>query len=226
MTVPAYDAVSGGIYNVIISPSGQVQVQWISGPAPGASTNITLNSEYGITTPLAYAPGPGYHGSFTDACPPGEVGPTITFTVPPYMFIGPDQTTVNNEAAAYLQTAGQQAANQQTCYVQTSCSFTWASSLAALAGPGTVTETDGVVTFNFVFYGNSTSYTGGTVGTISGSCVPASPKSILVTNQSDGSKWTVSISTSGVVTCQEGQGNPENGTNPPPLQLSGTYSVN
>jgi Family of unknown function (DUF5977) len=219
MTVP-YTAGNGSTYNVTInSPSGLVQVGQTSGNASGS---LLINSAYGLNTPLGY--NIAQSGSFTEQCPAGEGGPTISLTIPANTVWADNAQDANTLAASELQSEGVSEANAQNkCVVQSTCPFTWASSLNGFNGSSSFVDASGVVTFSFNFSQPTANWTQGVVGTLSGSCVPSSTVSIATTNTRTGARFQVTISPTGTVTAiQEG---PPAGTALTSIVLSGSYTL-
>ncbi len=218
MSVP-YAAGNGATYTVTIYSTGDVQVGQSGGTA--TTNSVIINSAYGLTTPLGYN-NYAQTQSFTEQCPAGEGGPTISYTIPAYTIWADNTQDANAMATSELQSQGQAAANAQNrCIVESTCPFTLASGLMGNGAPSFV-DAGGVVTFSFGFTQPSANWTGGVVGTVSGACVPSSPVTIATTNKSTGANFQITISTTGVVTAtQEG---PPAGNASTNISLGGSYT--
>ena len=217
-TVPIL--IGSSTFNVIISPSGSVQIKLISGPAPGAGS-LSFSGTYDTQVNLSYSNAKS--GTFTKSCTPPQIGSSVTYLVPQYKYAAIDQTTADNLAAADVQANGQAAANADpnaTC--STPCSFSRTSSLTWLTS--TVSSTSGTSAFKFVFISPSNGYSFGTLGTITGGCLPSLARSVHVTDAANtGRVWNVSISTTGGVQITLFSGTaPTAGVQ---ISLQGTYSL-
>src|SRR5262249_54083666 len=135
----------------------------------------------------------------------GEVGDDIFFTVPLGKFYAADLTTATNLATAYRDQMGQSIANQGTCYLN--CPFSWDQSLGGFTSSAKVTGgVHNTVNFSFNWTYPTSSYTGGTLGTITGGCLPSVTRTVNVTNTVSGSSWSVTITPSGTVTATQHTG--------------------
>ena len=212
--------VNSSLYNIIISPSGSVTLQWVSGPVLTgtvgfvSSFDINLNAFYSAAA----------SGTFQKACTPPQVGSSVTYTVPQYRY----SSTVSQAAANQLATDdvnanGQNYANTNgVC--STPCSFSWSGTITNHL-QNTLSSTGTVVNFNLTFVSPSNGWTGGTIGTITGGCLPAGVRSVTVTDGGNSSRqWSVTIQTNGSVSCSQLSG-PATTNTYPPIVLAGSFNL-
>jgi hypothetical protein len=217
-TIPYIE--SGTTFNLIINTDGTVDVQVVSGPIPPAGSTVGFSGSYDINMNAYYSAAES--GTFCrNNCPSGETGSCVTYTIPAYQYHSyVSQQDANNQADSALAAGGQDYANANgTCNVP--CGFTPASGMTFYTN--TVSESGSTASFDFVFPMPNSSYTGGTIGTITGGCVPSTVQSITVTDNSGyGDQWFVQIYPSGVVDISLESGTPPSGS---PVQLEGTYGL-
>ncbi len=209
------------VYNVITSTTGAVQVQWVSGPQPTGGTTIGMSGVYDTQVNLFYSAAES--GTFTrNNCPSGQQGSSVTYSVPAYQYAATDQTSANNLAIAAVTAYGQNNANSSgTCNIV--CSFNWASGVTGFTA--SITEpTSSTVNYDFVFPSPNTSYTGGTIGTIVGACVPTSTVTFNVTDNITSTRhWNVTITPAGVVSVLLTSGGSVT-SQTPPIEVKGSFN--
>jgi len=199
--------IGSSVVNVIFSTSGLVQVQLVSGPVPSGDISMS-NVLYDTQTVLAYSdPESGTFTRLSSTCSPGLVGGSYTYSVPAYTYAALDKTTANNMALADVQANGQSAANSRgPCLSQ--CNFNWASGVSY--DGYSLSSSGGTVHFTFAFYPPG-GYRNGTLGTITGGCLPVSGvTSVTVTDSYNGARtWNVFInSNTGAVSISLASGSP------------------
>lgn len=196
-TIPIY--VSGTTYNVTVSPYGVVQVQLVSGPVPVAGQTIGLTGVFDLAVNSFYSAQAS--GTYQrNNCPSGQVGSNYTYTVIPYQY----SSTVSQAAANALAQNDVNANGQNTANVagtcNPACGFTYSSNIS-YQNSASFTTNGTSVTFSLYFQAPSNSYTGGTIGTISGACLPATSfNNMQVTDQVNPNRvWLMSVTSAGVV---------------------------
>ena len=215
-TVPMI--LGSSVFILTISPSGSVQAQLVSGPIP--SGGVGFHGTYDLYTTTYYSAAKS--GVFTrNNCPAGQVGSNVTYNVAAYTYTSTvDQPTADQLAQNDVNANGQNYANNNgTCSV--ACSFTPSVSFYS----SSITSSGGTANFNFVFPSPNSSYNGGTIGTITGGCLPSGPRTVTVTDMYTPSRtWSVTIQTSGSVQITRLSG-PSATNSGPPIGLSGSYSL-
>lgn len=196
-TIPVY--VSGTTYDVIINTIGVVQVEWASGPAPSTGQVVGLNGTFDLLSTTYYSAADS--GTFQrNNCPSGQTGSSYTYRVIPYEYSSTvSQTAANQLAINDVAANGQNNANVAgTC--NPSCGFTFNSSISYQSA-GTFTTNGTTVTFNLEFPSPTAGYLGGTVGTITGACLPATSfNNLQITDQVNPNRvWLVTVTSAGVV---------------------------
>ena len=206
-------------FNIVISPTGQVQLVIVSGPVPTGT--VGFNGSYNLTQNAFYSAQES--GTYTrNNCPAGQTGSTVTYTVPAYQYSSyVSQADANQQAINLVTANGQNYANSTgTC--TTSCGFTWTSGLNAYES--TVSSSGSTGTFDLVFSPSST-FSSGTIGTINGSCKPSATRFVTVTDgATPGRTWNMTINTSGSISISLGSGTAPTNSGAP-VVLSGTYSL-
>jgi len=206
-------------YNLLISPTGAVTLQVVSGPVPTGVIGLTGSYDLNLN---AFYSAP-YSASFTkNDCPAGQVGSSVTVSAPAYQYKSyVSQADANQLAINSVNSSGQSTANASgTC--STPCGFTWSSGIPNHLG-NTLSSTSTTVSFNLVFIPPANGYYGGTLGTISGGCIPSGYRNVTVADGAHpGRTWSVSISPTGVVSISIGTG-PAGTTSYPPIVLIGTF---
>jgi Family of unknown function (DUF5977) len=210
----------GTTFNLIINSTGQVQVQLVSGPTPtgvvgfSGQYNLDLNAYYSAAE----------SGTFTrNNCPSGQTGSSVTYSVPAYQYNSyTSQAAANQLAINAVNANGQNNANSTgTCSV--TCSFTWQSPISGYEA--NISESGSTGSFYLVFPSPTTSYTGGTLGTIVGACSPSGVRTMTVADgATSGRTWNVTITPAGVISINLGSGSAATNSGPP-VVLSGTYSL-
>jgi hypothetical protein len=212
--------IGSSVFNVTITQYGDVSAQLMSGPVPTGTVgfqgvfNLYANSYYSVAK----------SGYFTrNNCPAGQVGTGVTYNVQAYRYYSITsqadadqlaQNEVNNNGQNYANTNG-------TCNV--SCSFAWASGLSGYTA--NISSSGSNSTFQLVFPSPSSSYYGGTIGTINGGCRPSSTRYLTVTDGATSSRtWSVTINTNGTVQINLGSGSPATNSGPP-IVLNGSFPL-
>jgi|GEM_PF-594772 len=207
-------------YNLIISPSGAVTVTIVAGPVP--SGTVGFSRSYSLTQNAFYSAQAS--GAFTrNNCPSGQTGSTVTYTVAAYSYSSyVSQADADQQAQNQVTSGGQSYANSTgTCSVV--CSFTWQSPISGYQG--SISESGSTGSFNIVFPSPSSSYYGGTVGTIVGNCKPSVNRVVNVVDGATSSRtWQVTITSAGVVSISLYSGSAATNSGPP-IVLSGTYPL-
>ena len=207
-------------YNIIISPSGNVSVQWVAGPI--ASGTVGLTSSYDINLNAFYSAEAS--GTFQKSCTAPQVGSYVTYTVPRYKYSSTSsQTAADQLATNDVSANGQNYANNVgTC--STPCSFSWSASITNHL-QNTLSSSGGSVSFTLSFISPSNGWTGGTIGTITGGCLPSGTRTVSVTDGGNSSRhWNVTIFSNGSVSVSFVSG-PATTNTYPPIVLSGSYSL-
>ncbi len=110
-TVPV--AIGSSILNVIISTTGNVTVQLVSGSMPTGMNGFNGKYDLNVTTYYSAAKS----GPFTRDCGVGQIGSTVTYSVKPYRYTSTvSQTVADGLASTDVSTNGQAYANTNgTC---------------------------------------------------------------------------------------------------------------
>ncbi|HWB91753.1 MAG TPA: DUF5977 domain-containing protein [Puia sp.] len=208
------------VYDIIVSATGQVTIQWVSGPI--LSGTVGFSSSYDINANAFYSRAES--GTFQKACTSPQVGSYVTYSVPQYRY----SSTVSQAAADQLaindvNANGQNYANTNgTC--NTPCSFSWASNITNHL-QNTISSSGSTVSFTLVFVSPSNGYTGGTIGSITGGCLPSGTRTVSVTDGGNSSRhWSVTIQTNGSVSISF-QSGPATTNTYPPIVLSGSFNL-
>ena len=195
-TIPIY--VSGTTYDVIVGTTGVVQVELISGTAPATGQVVGLTGTFDLLQNSYYSVATS--GTFQrNNCPSGYVGSSYTYTVPAYKYSSVvSQGAANALAQNDVNANGQNNANVAgTC--NPACGFTFSSGISNQSS-GSFSSNGTTVTYLMEFPSPASSWTGGTVGTITGSCLPATTFNMTVTDQNNPNRtWQVTITSAGVV---------------------------
>jgi hypothetical protein len=206
-------------YNIVISTTGAVQLVIVSGPVPTGT--VGFNGSYNLNQNAFYSAQES--GVFTrNNCAAGQTGSTVTYTVPAYQYSSYiSQADANQQAINQVNAGGQTYANANgTC--TTSCGFSWTSGLNAYQS--SVSSSGGTGTFNLVF-SPSSSFSSGTIGSITGSCAPSGTRFLTVQDgATSGRSWNMTINTSGSISISLASGSAATNSGPP-VVLSGTYSL-
>jgi hypothetical protein len=211
---------NGTVYNLIISPTGAVTAEIMSGPTQGG-TSVAFVSVYDLNLNAWYsAP---ETGTATHSCAPGQTGSTSTYTEPQYAFYSYlSQNDANSQAQTAANAAATTLAQNGTC--TSSCNLVYTSSFSSYQATITTTGTGGTGTFTWAFSPTS-SFSSGTLGTIPSSCCPSGTRNLTVNDQATpGRSWYVTITASGVVTLSLATGTAPTNAGPP-VALSGTYPM-
>ncbi|MEO6549859.1 MAG: DUF5977 domain-containing protein [Ferruginibacter sp.] len=213
--------VSGSsIFNIIISSTGLVQVQLVSGPVP--TNGVGFHGSYDLYATTYYSSATS--GTFTrNNCPAGQTGGYTTYNVAAYAYTSTiSQADANLKAQNDLNANGQNYANANgNCSV--SCSFAPATGISFYTS--TISSSGTTGSFNLVFPSPNTYYTGGTIGTISVGCRPSATRYLTVTDGATSSRtWSVTIYNTGVVQISLAGGSAVT-TSTPPIVVAGTYAL-
>jgi YD repeat-containing protein len=197
-TIPISILPSGAIFNLIITPTGNVTAQLVSGTPPASPTTIGLVNVYDLNVATYYSATES--GTFTrNNCPGGETPTSVVYTVPPYIYASTtDQNTANQLAINALNTNGQNYANTNgTCLVP--ATFTAATGYTVLGTPSILVNGNTVTASIAVRATTTPNWTTTlTIGTMGGAAIPSTTQNFNVVVAGD--TWSVTINTTGVVT--------------------------
>lgn len=209
-------------YYVTVTSSGEVGVQYGSGPT--VSGSLVLHSSYGINACGFYNNAKNVNYTRNN-CPSGQVGSTVSYSVPAYKYFSTiSQADADQQAQSECDAQGQNNANASgTCDMPFTipCSFTWSSS--AVSKYATQVNSNGTsVKFSLVYSVSGPTYTGGVVGTLGG-CRPTTTRIFNITDGTTGTKvWTVTVSASGTISISLYSGS---SAVMGPVSLSGIYNL-
>lgn len=214
--------IGSSVYSIIVSPSGLVQLQHVSGPVP-YNTILTFSRWYDLNANAFYSVEKS--GWFArNNCEPGQVGSSVQYIVPIYAYASLiSQADADNMAQNDVNSSGQNYANANgTC--TSTCTFTWGSGLYNTSA--NISSGSGTGSFSFVFIPSTGGYIGGLLGTINEtSCRPSVNRIITVNDGgTSGRVWKVTIYTTGTVSISLDSGPPANNTYPP-VYVTGTYNL-
>jgi YD repeat-containing protein len=191
------------LFNVIISATGDVQLQLVSAyPPPIGTSNISIQGSYDLLTTTYYSVAQTV--TFTrNNCPSGQTGSGVAYLLPAYSFTSTvSQADADLQATNSLSSHGQIYANGNgTCSLQNTGSFTANSSAGwSIFNTPSVVINGSTVTCSITIRNTSFASWGApfVVGTIAGGCEPFSPRTFSTVTGAD--TWSVTIAASGSVT--------------------------
>ncbi len=212
------------VYNLTVWPTGQVSVQWFSGPY--LTGTVGLTGTYDLDANLAYSALETQ--AFQTSCPSGQSGSFVTDSVYANAFAADNQTDANNLAIAYLQANGPAYANSNgTCTQQCTLDYTstWSSNYQGTVAVNTATK---LATFTFVFAISTYTTGSSSLGELGG-CKPNNLYTYTLTDGISGSTWTLRTDPSGGVTVQLTNAGPHGSGGTLPvgtlISLTGTYTA-
>jgi hypothetical protein len=208
------------LYNIIVSTSGQVAVQWVSGPVVSGTTGFS--SSYDINLNAFYSSAAS--GTFQKTCTSPQVGSYVTYSVAQYKYSSTvSQAAANQLAINDVNANGQNYADSHgACAIP--CSFSWSGSITNHL-QNNISASGSSVSFTLTFLAPSNGYMGGTIGTITGGCLPSATRTVFVTDGGNSARqWMVTIQTNGSVSCSLNSG-PATTNTYPPIVLSGSFNL-
>lgn len=214
---------SGGtVYNLLIYPDGKVEIQYMSGPLPTTSPgfhgvfNLRANGFYSVVKT----------GNYTrNNCAPSQTGSTVPYTVSAYLYYSTvSQVDADLQAQYACDSLGQLNANA-TGSCSSPCSFSWATAITN-GYSKSFSATSNTVLFTVVFMAPYANYTGGTVGTITGGCLPSTTKTFTMADgATSGRQWNVTITPAGLFSIALATGSPATTTGAPVTLYNGVYTM-
>ena len=209
------------VYNLFINTNGVVTLQLVSGTPPTGSQGFV--GKYDLQSNFFYSAAKS--GTFTkNDCTGGQIGGSVIYNIAAYKYYSSvSQAAADQQAQDDVNANGQAYANANgTCSIV--CGFNWTASITN--HPTTSVSSSGTtVNFNLTFVAPTNGYTSGTIGTITGGCIPTGTRSLNVTDGSSSSRhWNVTINTSGSVSISMTSGTaPTNSY--PPVVLIGSFKA-
>src|SRR6185369_4506459 len=153
------------VVNLTVNTNGYVTVQLVSGPMP--TSYFGFHGTFNLYTNTYYSAAAS--GNFTrNNCPAGQTGSSVPYSIAAYSYTSIiSQADADAQAQAALASGGQTNANNTgTCNAP--CTFTRQSGINFYTS--TISSNGTTGNFNFVLVSPSSSWWGGTIGSIDPGC--------------------------------------------------------